>query len=223
MKTKIVIFDRDGVLINYQINKIKEYLEPKVKMSVEKMYLKAVEFGKMTQFPEVDSEQKVFWEKFCEFLQTQSDISDSDLEAIKKFDYLDYIITFDDVQPVLKQLKEKGVCTVILTSTPMTSTNSVLQLLKLKDFIDLTIPSRLLFWEKDSSSTYAKLLEYINSKLKKNFILGEILYIDDQEINTIAAQNAGVEKTYLMKRGKKNDLDKKILASLHILPALIEN
>lgn len=178
---KAVLFDMDGVLINsepYYMNQMKVFFD-QYDILCEKEELYAM-IGKSIE--DVDALLKSIWNR-----------SSSNLDFNKCFETFDeqYHIAyqdllFDDVLPLLKELKKRNLKIGIASSSPIIDIQEMIKNCKLEDYIDFWISGEQVKNSKPDPEIYETLMRKL--KVKKE----ECLVIEDSFTGIKAAKEADI-------------------------------
>lgn len=217
MSIRAVIFDRDGVLSNFDFKTIIAFFSPSLPISLNEIGERLRQWGLNTGFPKNSEEERAFWYSFCQQLSQELNLSSTICARLQNFNYLEYIYPFPDAKPALSYIGDRGLKIGVISNNPMSGIYSSLEIMGLANLIDAVCATQIDGFVKPHPQAYLGVTNILNVKPE------ECLYFDDEEACVQGAAALGM-KAYLVNRDHTTDkLYEKIVSNLTVVPQILNN
>src|SRR5689334_13974034 len=99
---RAVIFDRDGVLVRFDLDRLRAFFEPllPIPLSVLSDHWRA--WCRQREAPRTLADERQFWSGFWSTVGDAHQLSDDVLRRLHEFDYVTGLSPFPDAQPALE-------------------------------------------------------------------------------------------------------------------------
>jgi len=214
--TRAVIFDRDGVLADFDYRSAREYFNH-LPISLNELGQRWQSWGEMCGFPSNLKEEQIFFEGFWNHLGDELQISERVLTKFRKFNYAEYLVLFPDARNILTWLKKEGIRTGILTNFTLASLEMSLKVLGIWEYIDVACGATIIGVAKPDPEAYSILME----KLKAD--PGRTLFFDDDIRHVAGARGAGILNAFHVNRSACcHDFKRKRVKDLTAVKDIVE-
>ena len=191
MPIRAVIFDRDGVLSDFDMRAVSEFILPLVPLSLtalgERWIVWTAQAGPLGSATAEES----YWRAFWDWLAAELELDAATKAALYRFQYLDYIRAYPDSRPALAAAKAHGLQVAVFSNFTLVSRS--LDRLGLTDLVDLAVSAGTIgAWKPDPIAFH-----YVTSAL--GVAPQECLLFDDEPPNVAAARQLGMA-AYLVDR-----------------------
>ena len=154
MPIQAIIFDRDGVLTDFDLEQAAAYFSPLLPLSLEEMSLRWEAWGQQVGFPSTIAEERVFFGGFWAALGREFHLSDDELAQLYVFDYTTCIGAFSDARPALLLAKAEGLKVGVLSNFSLASLAASLVAAGLADLVDVACAATVIGVAKPEPSSY---------------------------------------------------------------------
>lgn len=196
---RVVIFDRDGVLANFDLEKAKTYFESQLGINIEDITSHWLTWGEMNGYPKSIEEEKIYFIDFWEYLSDQCKVSPEVKAELLKFHYPTLMFAYPEVKKVLETLRENNIKVGVLSNFSLASLEMSLEHLGIIHLIDVAHAAVVIGYSKPHPKSYTSITDRLGIKPE------ECLFFDDELPNVHGAEAVGM-KAYLVDR-KQPDHD----------------
>jgi putative hydrolase of the HAD superfamily len=211
-----VIFDRDGVLADFDYDGTKRFFE-NLSISLEELAQQWQNWGELFGFPSNLEEERLFFEGFWSNLGKELHIPEKNLNQYRKFNYAEYLLLFPDAKDILAWLKAKGIRIGVLTNFTLASVKLSLKTLGIWEYIDVACGATTIGIAKPNPKAY----KIVMNKLETD--PGKTIFFDDDIGHVNGARNAGIVHSYYVNRSAQDhDLSNREVKDLSVIKGIIE-
>lgn len=196
MNFEAVIFDRDGVLINFNIPRATADFKPLLPFDVFELGQHWERWGKQIGFPRTLEEEKDFFLSFWNHLSDKLNLSDSIRSQLYNIDYTDYLLPYQDAYQALSCVKSKGAKIGVLSNFSLVSLQHSLDVVGLSSLIDVAITASVTRVSKPDARAYLTMADALGVQPAK------CLLLDDKPVCVSGAYAVGMT-AYLVDRNSK--------------------
>jgi HAD superfamily hydrolase (TIGR01509 family) len=193
MAIKAVIFDRDGVLTDFDMRRIAAFLAPILPHSLDQLGSKWIAWTNEVGAPKSVETEASYWRAFWDWLGDELHLTPNLRAQLYRFDYLDYIQPYQDARPALEAIKTRQLTTAVLSNFGVLSLEQSLQRAQLGDLVDYTFAAAAIGFWKPHTRAFLHVVQHL--KLAPE----ECLLLDDELPNVVAANELGM-RAYLVDR-----------------------
>ncbi len=217
MPIRAIIFDRDGVLTQFDFETITAFFNRLLPITPYELVPRLQQWGEVVGFPTDIAEEQIFWHSFCKQLSDELNLTSTTCAQLQGFNYLSVMQMFPETKPVLLDIRQRGLRTGVLSNNPMTAIHSSLVALGLADLIDIACAARINGVTKPHPAAYFSVLQALAVKPE------ECLFFDDEEHCVKGAYDIGMH-AYLVDRSRTNHaLCEGIVQNLTAVTAILES
>jgi len=216
MAIRALIFDRDGVLTYFALAEAAAFFRPLLPISIWEMAQEWQAFGEERGFPtSVDDERRffaAFWEQEC----ARHSLSPAQYEALLALDYTHFVRPFADAEAALRQARQAGYRTGVLSNFSLASLDASLHAAGLAESVDAACAATVIGASKPQPAAYDRIAAMLMVEPH------ECLFFDDEPICVAGAQAAGMYACLVDRRRQDSDVAAGVIHSLEMVPAVIE-
>ncbi len=210
-----VIFDRDGVLTDFDIQAALAVIQPLVPLSLDELIRHWIAWGAATPFPQTPEEEPAFWRGFWDHVSDQLTLSATAREPLYAFDYLTIIHAYPDARPALLAARAQGLRTGVLSNFPLATLGASLTTVGLADLIDEAYIARSGGTFKPDSRAYQGILAALQVAPE------QCLYFDDEVPCVEGARALGMTAFLVDRQQPDHRLADGIVRDLSALPTIL--
>jgi putative hydrolase of the HAD superfamily len=192
-----VIFDRDGVLADFDYVGAKKYFN-NLPISLYELRLRWQNWGEIYGFPSCLEQEEEFFDMFWNNLGDELQIPDRDLDKFREFNYADYLLLFPDVKNTLFWLRSKGFRIGVLTNFTLASVEMSLKTLGIWEYVDVACGATIIGVAKPDPKAYKIVMEKLNADPRKT------VFFDDEVKHVVGARYAGITNAFFVNRSASN-------------------
>ncbi|MCP4130880.1 MAG: HAD family hydrolase [bacterium] len=212
---KAIIFDRDGVLLDYNLSAASDFLSEIFPFSLKELAGHVFKWFGEQPAPRTREEEKKFWHTLWTNLSNEYNLETEKKERLYTFNYIDLVYPYDDARPALTKIKEEGILTGVLTNAPLPSINETLEAAGLAGLIDIAHVAPLVSKAKPAPAAYETIADELMVKPE------ECLFIDNLLQNVEGANACGMRGFRIDRSLSSSNSEERTLYSLDDIPKLL--
>jgi putative hydrolase of the HAD superfamily len=210
-----VIFDRDGVLTNFDTKAGATFFESLLSISIEELATRWRQWGNAVGFPRSMPEEKLFWTGFWQKLGHDLNLPVTSRAQLHRIDYKLFLKPFADARTALLTAREHGLYTGVLSNFTLASLDESLAAVGLADLIDVFCAATVIGAAKPEPAAYLTAARSLMAQP------AQCLFFDDEPDCIEGALALGMQ-AYLVDRQRANhDLGNGIVCDLTALPLIL--
>jgi putative hydrolase of the HAD superfamily len=190
---KAVIFDRDGVLVDFDLDRVADFLSARVAVPLEELQQLFGKLGQTVGFPKSMQEEEKFWFQFWEKVADRVGLDDSAKHELRNMDIYQFLKPYPEAQPVLAALTSRGWRVGVLSNFVLASIEPSLKAVGLLPYTHTALSCATLGVWKPEPEAYLSMTRALSVEPANCF------YFDDDPPLVEGARNLGM-KAYLVDR-----------------------
>lgn len=210
-----VIFDRDGVLTDFNLEAAAAFFEPLLPLSVVELGQTWAKWGHKHGFPQNLSEEATFWQAFWTHLSDQYALPATTQAHLHAVDYTDFLTPFVDARPTLLAAKQAGLRIGVLSNFTLASLEPSLQVAGLADLVDVACAAPVIGAAKPEPAAYQIVCQQLGVKPQ------QCLFFDDEPVCVTGAQAVGMDAYLVDRTQTEHNLPQNIVANLSALSSIL--
>jgi putative hydrolase of the HAD superfamily len=215
MPVRAIIFDRDGVLTNFDVAAAVAFFAPRLPFSLEELALKWNQWGKRVGFPRSVAEEKIFFRNFWHAMSDEHRLAAEVRAELQQFEYTSCMRAFPDARPALSQARRLGLRIGVLSNFSLASLDASLAAVNLADLVDVACAATVIGAAKPAPEAYHFACRALCTKPE------ECLFFDD-EIACVEGGRAVGMRAYLVDRQRaKHAFAGGIVRDLTAIPQML--
>lgn len=215
MAIRAVIFDRDGVLTEFDIDAAQAFLQPRLNMSLMELAQRWVKWSDIIGTPKSEVEEADLFRGFWTYVSELEGLSDTVRQELFDFDYVEVIRPFADAQSALKFCKQLGLKVGVLSNFSLATLDQSLVGGGLVNWVDYAAAAPVIGYAKPQAEAY----QHVVKKLA--IAAEECLFLDDDPSYVEGAREVGMEAYLVNRRLLTHDLENYLISDLSALPELL--
>jgi len=205
---KAVIFDRDGVLVQFDATAATSFFHSLIPISIDELAERWDRWGQTVGFPANLVEEANFWRGFWGKLGQDLALPDDVHERLQRVDYTDFLRPYPDARPALLQVRQNGLRAGVLTNLGLSSLNESLQAAGLADLVEVARAAPVAGAAKPEPAAYLNITQALGVEPEA------CIFFDDEELYVAGAERVGMS-AYLVDRSRPDhDLSNKVVRDL---------
>ena len=216
MAIEAVIFDRDGVLTEFDIDTAEVFLQPKLGMSLIELAQRWIQWSDMIGTPKSEAEETDLFRGFWMYISDRIEANDELREELLAFDYLRMIKPFADALTAVKHCKKWGLKVGVLSNFSLATLDQSLAASGLANWIDYAAAAPVIGYAKPQAEAYYHIAK------KLDVATEDCLLLDDDPSYVQGAKSLGMTSILVNRRLLDHDLDNDVICDLTALPTLLE-
>ena len=198
MTYRAVIFDRDGVLLDFDLEAAAAFFEPLLSISLEELIEMWREWGRRNGFPVTLAEEQRFWQGVWHFVAEKLDLQPSIRRQLEQFNYTSILFAYPDARPALQWAHRHGLQVGVLSNFSLASIDASLEAVGLADLVDVAAAAPVIGSPKPHPEAYHYVLERLGATPR------ECLFFDNKSRHVEGARALGM-RAFLVDRGRSGD------------------
>lgn len=216
MGYEAVIFDRDGVLVDFDLQAAAAYFRPLVPASLEQLTALWREYGQQQGFPRTVAEEEAFWRGVWQYVARALEL-DAETEAkLQQFEYTSILYAYPDAAPALQLCRTRGLQTAVLSNFSLASIEASLEATGLAALVDVAAAAMLIGAAKPDPAAYQYVLQQLD-------VAPEACVLFDNKVQHVeGARRLGMDAYLLDRSSKGHDLERGVISDLSVLEEVLE-
>jgi putative hydrolase of the HAD superfamily len=210
-----VIFDRDGVLTDFDLPRAAQFFTPRVPLSLWEIFARWEAYGQIVGFPNSMEAEQEFFADFWSHICTDLGLDDSVRRELQQFDYTTCLTVYPDVRPALTAARDAGLPIGVLSNFALASLEHSLQTTGLADWVDAACAATVIGAAKPAPRAYAIAAARLG-------VQPEACLFFDDELPCVEGARAVGMRAFHVDRGRSHHaLDEGVVADLSALAVLL--
>ncbi|MDQ2806567.1 MAG: HAD-IA family hydrolase [Chloroflexota bacterium] len=193
MPIRAVIFDRDGVLSDFDMRAVGDFILPLVPQSLDELSRHWIKWVKRVGPPDSVAVEDEYWRAFWDWIADDLALDAASRAKLYRFQYLDYIRAYPDSRPAMLAAQHGGLQVAVLSNFSLLSLDQSLERLGLADLVALAISATAIGVRKPEPAAFLTVTHALG------VAPAECLLFDDEPANVAAARRLGMT-AYLVDR-----------------------
>lgn len=214
MAVRAVLFDRDGVLTNFDLAAASRFFAPLTPLSVFALAARWQAMGEREGFPRSLAEEQKLFARFWAQIAGEFALSPEQQAELAAVDYTRFVVGYAEAAPVLQALHRQGLRLGVLSNFSLASLEQSLAGAGLAHYFDSMCAAPVIGCSKPDARAYTIALESLG------VTADECLYFDDEEECVEGARQVGMDAFLVSRHATADDWSRRLVASLHRVPEL---
>ena len=216
MAIRAVIFDRDGVLTEFDIDAAQMFFQPKLNMSLMELAQRWVKWSDMMGTPKSEVEEADLFRGFWTYIGEAERLGEAVRQELFSFDYVEVIRPFADAQLALQQCKQRGLKVGVLSNFSLATLDQSLDMNGLGKWVDYAAAAPVIGYAKPDAGSYYHVAKKLGVSSE------ECLLLDDDPAYVAGARDVGMQAYLVNRRLLEHDLENYLVRDLTAIPAILE-
>lgn len=212
-----VIFDRDGVLVDVNIQLAANLFPPELPLSLEELGRRWLAYGKRAGFPRSVAEERLFMRGLWDAIGDEFRLSPELRRQLYDVDYTRTLVAFPDARPALQLARQHGLKTAVLSNFAMASIDASLAAVDLAGLVDVAAAATVIGVAKPEPGAY----QYVTTAL--GVAPAGCLFFDDKADHVAGARASGMQAFLVDRSRNRHCLEEYIVCDLSALPLLLRS
>jgi putative hydrolase of the HAD superfamily len=192
-----VIFDRDGVLAEWDLERTRVELGPLLPFGLEQFGAHLRKWAANGRFVISDSaSERAFWEAYWGHLCAEQGLSDEVRGQLLRFNPRRTLRAFADARPTLQEARRRGYRVGVLSNFTLFDLPGSLEELGLGELVDVALSASMIGTAKPAPEAYQTITRALGVSPE------ECLFIDDRPECVEGARRVGMRAWLLDRRGQ---------------------
>ena len=210
-----VIFDRDGVLTDFDLAAAERFFAPRLGLSIWEIFGRWEALGRARGFPATVAAEQAFFRDFWNSLADDLGIADAVRAELHAFDYATCLTVYPDVLPALAAARAAGLRIGVLSNFALASLDHSLLMTGLAPWIDAACAATVIGAAKPDPAAYAA------AAARLGVTPADCLFFDDERVCVEGARAVGMAAYQVDRRRADHDLAAGLVADLSALARLV--
>jgi putative hydrolase of the HAD superfamily len=215
MNYTAVIFDRDGVLTDFDLASAAAYFETLLPLSVDELAIRWQQWGEKAGFPTNLVEEKAFWQSFWQELASDLGLPAAAQHQLQQVEYTRFLRPFPEAYQSLLAVRHSGRKTGVLSNFTLASLPDSLAAVGLADLIDKAYAAPVIGVAKPDLKAYLTMARALGVNP------AQCLFFDDEEPCVQGAREVGMTAYLVDRQRLTHDLSAGIVCDLTAVPLLL--
>jgi len=212
---RAVVFDRDGVLTRFDLDRAAAFFAPLLPMPVGEIAERWFRWQEEHGFPTSLAAEGRLWASYWEHLGDRFSLSAEKRALLHEFDYTAVIQPHADARPALQHVRRAGARCGVFSNFSLASIDASLAAAGFADLVDVACAGYVVGVRKPEPQAY----HFVAAAL--GVAPAECLFFDDEAENVDGARAVGM-RAYLVDRSlPAHEIERGVVRDLSALPALL--
>jgi len=198
MTYRAIIFDRDGVLLDFDLEAAAAFFEPLLSIPLEELIELWREWGRRVGYPATLAEERRFWQGVWGFVADTLDLEPGVQRKLEQFNYTSILVPYPDARPALEKARRHGLRVGVLSNFSLASIDASLEAVGLAHLVDVTAASTVIGIGKPHPDAYRYVLQRLEARPE------ECLFFDNKRAHVEGARALGMS-AFLVDRQQPRD------------------
>ena len=216
MTIRAVIFDRDGVLTQFDIDAVTAFLQPRLHMSTLEVAQRWIQWNSLMSTPTSEAEEAELLHGFWKYIGDLAGVNETVQQELFAFDYVRVIQPYYDAATALQWCQQKELKVGVLSNFSLVTLDQTLEAGGLRQWIDYAAAAPIIGYAKPHPQSFYYIIE------KLDVLPEECLLIDDEPSYVEAAWALNMNSFLLNRRLLAHDLEQHKICDLTALPQILD-
>lgn len=217
MAIQAVIFDRDGVLTEFDIDAAQAFLQPRLGMSIIELAQWWIQWSDLFGTPKSEAEEEVLFHNFWTYVSDLINADEALRQELLNFDYLRMIRPFPDSFAAVRYCKQLDLKVGVLSNFSLATLGQSLTANGLGEWVDYAAAAPVIGYAKPQVKAYYHVVEQLGVSAES------CLFLDDDPDYVKSARSIGMSAYLVNRRLLKHDLANYLICDLTALPEILED
>ena len=194
-----VIFDRDGVLTQFNPASALQHINRVLPVSLDALLQHWQAYGSRVGFPATAAEETSFFRGLWHELAQEYGLADDARAWLLTFDYTQHMALYPDVIPLLTALKARDIKTGVLSNFTLATLDRSLEVLGIAQWIDTACAATVIGAAKPDAAAYLTVAATLDVPPER------CLFFDDEPACVRGAQQTGMRAWLVDRTGHNTD------------------
>lgn len=215
MDYEAVIFDRDGVLVDFDLEAAAAYFGPLVPVSLEQLTALWRDYGQQQGFPRTVDEERAFWHGVWQYVAQALEL-DAETEArLQQFEYTSILYAYPDAVPALQLCRARGLRTAVLSNFSLASIEASLAATGLAPLVDVAAAATVIGAAKPDPAAYQYVLQQLD-------VAPEACVLFDNKMQHVeGARRLGMTAYLLDRSADEHDVERGVISDLFVVERVL--
>ena len=216
MTYRAVIFDRDGVLLDFDLAAAAAFFEPLLSISLEELIEMWREWGRRSGFPVTLAEERRFWQGVWQFVAEKLNLRPSVQRELQQFNYTSILFAYPDARPALEWAHRHGLRVGVLSNFSLASIDASLEAVGLAELVDVAAAAPVIGVPKPHPEAYHYVLQRLEARP------AECLFFDNKPLHVEGARALGMQAFLVDREGAGDRLSDGVVCDLLSLSTIVQ-
>lgn len=208
VEIKAVIFDRDGVLTDFDVATALAFFQPLLPISLTEIARRWAKMGKEIGFPRSLAEETIFFREFWAAISVDLGLSDEIQSQLQRFEYTSCMLPFLDARPALLEARQRKLRTGVLSNFSLASLDGSLAAVDLADLVDVACAATVIGVAKPDAKAYLTITQRLGVQPQ------ECLFFDDEIACVEGGRAVGMQAYWVDRKRTEHAIAEGIVCDL---------
>lgn len=215
MAYEVVIFDRDGVLLDFDLQAAADYFRPLVSVPLSRLITLWQAYGQRVGFPRDLDEERAFWRGVWRHVASELGL-DAETEAqLRQFDYTEILYAYPDALPALQLCLQRSLRTAVLSNFALASIEASLQATGLASGVDFAAAATAIGAAKPEPAAYQYVIDCLG------VVPSACLLFDNKPQHVTGARIMGMTAFEVDRDRREHALERGVVCDLSALEQIL--
>lgn len=194
--TQAIIFDRDGVLAEFDLESTHRELGPLLPFGLEQLGAHLRQWAAHGRAVKDVASERAFWEAFWAHLCAELGLGEAVRGQLLRFDPRRTLRAFPDARPALEEARRRGYRVGVLSNFTLLDLPGSLEALGLGELVDVALSAAMIGAAKPAPEAYETMARALGVPVEA------CLFVDDRPECVEGARRVGMRAWLLDRRGR---------------------
>lgn len=216
MKIQAIIFDRDGVLLDLDMQAAAAFFQKALPISMPELLQRSKQWGETVGFPRSLVEERAFFRNFWDHLCDEFGLPTLTRQRLHQFEYTTLVNPYPDARPALLAARQKGLKIGVLSNFTLASIEASLEVAGMLDLVDVACAAPVIGVSKPDPRAYLTVTTALAVEPE------QVLLFDNKPEHIAGGQALGMTAYLVDRRRNTHDLAQGIICDLTPLPEILQ-
>lgn len=211
-----VVFDRDGVLADFDYEAAAAFFKPLLPISLDQLGAYWQTWGEAHGFPASMEEESGFWHGFWNYLRAELGLPAAVTAELQALDYTRFFVPFADARPAMVAARRRGLRIGVLSNFSLASLEPSLVAIGVDDLVDVAAAAPVIGAAKPEPAAYLAVTEALGVSPNA------CLFFDDERRCVAGGKAVGMRAFHVDRQRPDSDLAGGVVCTLATLSQLLE-
>ena len=217
MAIRAVIFDRDGVLTQFDMQTAEAFIKPRLGITAVELGQLWWQWNQIIGQPQNEVEEQDLLNGFWMYAGDKVGVDEQIKQELFAFDYLDVVLPYDDARPAMEVARQHGLKIGVLSNFSLATLDKSLDSVGLSDLVDWAAPAPVIRYSKPHPKAY----EYIANKIDD--LPEECLLFEDEMQCIEGAKALNMSTFWVNRKAQSHKISKGMVCDLSALSEILSN
>jgi putative hydrolase of the HAD superfamily len=217
MTIEAVIFDRDGVLLDFDLVAATAFFQQVLPFPMPELLCLWHDLGEKVGFPRNLAEERAFFRRFWDQICDDYRLPPAARQQLHRFEYTNLIRPYPDARPALLEARLHGLRVGVLSNFSLASIEASLEVADLLDLVEVAQAAPVIGVAKPDPRAYLSITNALAVRPEA------CLLFDNKPVHVVAGRALGMNAYFVDRCRSEHDLPQGLVCDLTALSTILHS